>query len=109
MFKSDLVMRKLFAIVSVLVLCLTLSGQTVDDHKNRKARLEREIEILDKQIAANANKRDSKLSELELVRKKVSNRKALLAETDAEINAEYNALVISACTNPPHHITFPIL
>ena len=92
MFKSDLVMRKLFAIVSVLVLCLTLSGQTVDDHKNRKARLEREIEILDKQIAANANKRDSKLSELELVRKKVSNRKALLAETDAEIKRYSNRI-----------------
>lgn len=92
MFKSDLVMRKLFAILSVLVLCLTLSGQTVDDHKNRKARLEREIEILDKQIAANANKRDSKLSELELVRKKVSNRKALLAETDAEIKRYSNRI-----------------
>ena len=51
----------------------------------KKARLEREIEILDKQLKENASRSNAMLSNLTLIRKKVANRKALVAESDRQI------------------------
>lgn len=53
--------------------------------EEKKARLEREIAILDAQIASNASKSSSMLADLELIRKNISNRKALVAESDRVI------------------------
>ena len=62
-----------------------LSAQNVTSQKDRKARLEREIAIIDKQLSANATKSSAMLSNLSLVRKKISNRKGLVKESDKEI------------------------
>lgn len=51
----------------------------------KKARLEREIAILDKQLAENASRSDAMLSNLTLIRKKISNRKAMVEESDRQI------------------------
>ena len=74
-----------------LLLCLGLSlgfaayGQNVKEKESRKARLEKEIALLDKQIKDNAAKNADALSRLSLVRSKISTRQSLLEESDREI------------------------
>ncbi len=55
--------------------------------KNRKARLEKEIAILDKQLSENRKKSSSALSSLKLTRRKIASRKQLVAENDRQIKA----------------------
>lgn len=89
-------MKRLFTIIfSLFCFVASVSAQNVKASQDKKARLEREIAIIDKQIAANASKSSSKLSELELLRKKIENRKALLDEADSEIRT-YNAMISKA-------------
>ncbi len=75
--------------ISIIILFISLStaaqGQNIKAQEEKRARLEREIEILDRQLSENASKSSSMLSNLTLIRKKVSNRKALVAESDREI------------------------
>ena len=68
-----------------LSLALGVQGQNVKAQEEKRARLEREIEILDRQLSENASRSSSMLSNLTLIRKKVSNRKALVAESDRQI------------------------
>ena len=89
-------MKRLFTIIfSLFCFVASVSAQNVKSSQDKKARLEREIAIIDKQIAANASKSSSKLSELELLRKKIENRKALLDEADSEIRT-YDAMISKA-------------
>ncbi|MGN1219549.1 MAG: murein hydrolase activator EnvC family protein [Candidatus Cryptobacteroides sp.] len=89
-------MKRLFTIIlSLFCSVASVSAQNVKASQDKKARLEREIAIIDKQIAANASKSSSKLSELELLRKKIENRKALLDEADSEIRT-YDAMISKA-------------
>ena len=75
--------------ISIIILFISLStaaqGQNIKAQEEKRARLEREIEILDRQLSENASKSSSMLSNLTLIRKTVSNRKALVAESDREI------------------------
>ena len=80
-------MKKLFSVIICVIACLTVSrpalSQSVNAQKDKKARLEREIAIIDKQLAEASSQSLSKLTELELIRKKIDNRKELLGEADA--------------------------
>lgn len=80
-------MRKLLSLIFCITATLALSkpaiSQSVDAQKEKKARLEKEIAIIDKQLAKVSSQSSSKLTELELVRKKIENRKELLREADA--------------------------
>ena len=78
-------MRTLITVILFLSMLCGLSAQNVTSQKDRKARLEREIAIIDKQLSANATKSSAMLSNLSLVRKKISNRKGLVKESDKEI------------------------
>ena len=78
-------MRTLITVILFLSMLCGLSAQNVTSQKDRKARLEREIAIIDKQLSANATKSSAMLSNLSLVRKKISNRKGLVEESDKEI------------------------
>lgn len=75
----------------ILLLGLLLSPMTGANAQNtkaqeeKKARLEREIAIIDRQLAENASKSSSALSDLSLIRKKVSNRKELVTQSDRQI------------------------
>lgn len=75
----------------ILLLGLLLSpmiganAQNTKAQEEKKARLEREIAIIDRQLAENASKSSSALSDLSLIRKKVSNRKELVAQSDRQI------------------------
>lgn len=75
--------------VAVLFLCLSSSAQDTQKQEAKKAKLEREIAIIDKQLKENASKSSSMLEDLTLIRKKVSNRKELVAESDRQIK-KYN-------------------
>ena len=81
---------KIFSAVLLLLVCA--SGAYAQDtraQEEKKARLEREIAIIDKQLAENASQSSSMLSDLTLIRKKISNRKALVTEADREVK-RYN-------------------
>ena len=79
---------KLFTIF-ILLLSLTAgaSAQSTKEYEQRKARLEREIAIIDKQLAENNSKSSSLMADLFLIRKNVANRKALVAESDRQIKS----------------------
>ena len=78
-------MRWFAIILMSLSLALSVQGQNVRAQEEKRARLEREIEILDRQLSENASKSSSMLSNLTLIRKKVSNRKALVAESERQV------------------------
>lgn len=78
-------MRYVMTLILFLSLMCGASAQNVKSQKDRKARLEREIAIIDKQLSENASKSSSMLSNLSLIRKKISNRKGLVSESDKEI------------------------
>lgn len=80
--------RCITALLAALV-CLTSVAQNTATQEARKAKLEREIAIIDKQLKENASKSSSMLADLTLISKKVSNRKELVAESDKQIK-KYN-------------------
>ena len=77
--------RILLPSILAVAAAVSMSAQDIDRHMESKARLEKEIEILDRQLADNADRSRDALSRLTLIRKKVSNRKALVAESDRQI------------------------
>ncbi len=77
--------RVLLCILPLLCICAGVSAQDVSRQESEKARLEREIAILDKQLATISSQSKDALAQLTLTRKKVSNRKALVAESDKQI------------------------
>lgn len=80
-------MRYILRIILSLSLLLPLQAAFAQQtNESRKAQLEREIEILDRQIRDNANQSASALSRLSLVQTKISARQALIRESDAEIS-----------------------
>lgn len=78
-------LRFLIYIVFMLTFASVSSAQDTRAQEERKARLEREIAIIDKQLKENASQSSSMLSDLTLIRKNISNRKALVAEADKKI------------------------
>ncbi len=76
-------------VLAAVFFCLTAGAQDTKVQEAKKARLEREIAIIDKQLKENASKSNSMLADLDLIRKKISNRKELVAESDRQIK-KYN-------------------
>ena len=80
--------------ISLVLAALLLFGreayaQDVSVQQEKKAKLEREIAIIDRQLAENASQSNTMLSDLTLIRKKIANRKALVAEADRQVK-RYN-------------------
>lgn len=81
---------KLIFIASLLLcLCTGAYSQNTKAQEERRDRLEREIAIIDRQLADNASKSSTMLADLNLIRKKVANRRELVAESDRQIK-KYN-------------------
>ena len=78
-------MRFLVTIVLFLSLFGSAQAQNIKAQKEKRAKLEREIAIIDKQLAENASKSTDMLANLSLIKKKISNRKDLISESDKEI------------------------
>ena len=72
-----------------LCFCIGAAAQDTKAQEEKKARLEREIAIIDRQLAENASQSNTMLADLNLIRKKVANRKELVAESDRLIR-KYN-------------------
>ena len=71
-----------------LLLCLGAAaayGQSVREKESRKARLEREIALLDKQIKTNVARNADALSRLSLLRSKIAARQALVDESERQL------------------------
>ena len=89
-------LRRVISLLCVL-LCLggmVAYGQGVREKESRKARLEKEIAILDRQIRDNAAKNADALSRLSLVRSKISARQALVRESERELAALEDSIAV---------------
>lgn len=81
---------KLFLVLMLLLpFSAEASAQDTKAQEDRKAKLEKEIAIIDRQLAENASRSSSMLADLDLIRKKVSNRKELVSQSDRQIR-KYN-------------------
>lgn len=77
----------------LLILCLVavftgavgLQAQDTKRQESRKAQLQKEIAILNRQISDNARQSQSALTNLNLLRKKISSRRELISENELEI------------------------
>lgn len=78
-------LKILFALTVWLCAASGVYAQNTKAQEEKKAKLEREIAIIDKQLAENATRSNAMLSNLTLIRKKVANRKAMVAESDRQI------------------------
>lgn len=81
-------MNRFFALLLTLVLAVPLMAQSssaVRSRENRKAQLEKEIEEIDRQLRDNAKESASASTRLALTRKKIANRRELLAQSDTKI------------------------
>ena len=81
----------------MLVLCPVRVGYAQDTkaYEEKKARLEREIAIIDKQLAENASQSSSMLSDLTLIRKNISNRKSLVTEADRRVRQYSDSIYLA--------------
>jgi len=81
-------MRRLIPIVlGLLLLGAAASAQDTRRQESRKAQLEKEIAVINQQLKDNAKSSSRALSDLTLVRRKISARQELIAESDREIRA----------------------
>ncbi|MBR5661537.1 MAG: peptidoglycan DD-metalloendopeptidase family protein [Bacteroidales bacterium] len=81
-------------ILAFLAGTLTAYSQDTKAQESKRARLQKEIAILDGQIKAITTKSVNALNQLTLIRKKVDARKELVAESDHDI-AELNSAISS--------------
>ena len=81
--------------LSLLVFAPGVKAQYTRAQEERKARLEREIAIIDRQLAENASQSSSMLSDLTLIRKKISNRKALVTEADRQVRKYADSIYLT--------------
>lgn len=82
-------------VVALLSVSMAASAQDTRAQEEKKARLEREIAIIDKQLAENASQSSSMLTDLSLIRKKISNRKALISESDRVIRQYSDSIYLA--------------
>lgn len=77
----------LVIIVALVVFPVSGLAQNTSKQQDKKARLEKEIAILDSQIRTNASKSSNALNELSLIQHKMELRKGLIQESESEIAA----------------------
>ena len=81
-------MRRLLPIVLVLLFAgAAVSAQDTRRQESRKAQLEKEIAVINRQLKDNARSSSRALTDLSLVRRKIAARQELIAESDREIHA----------------------
>ena len=84
--RSGSYLLTILVIIMAGMLCTVPAySQNTKAQEARKARLQKEIEIIDSQLRTNASKSSSALNRLALVRKKMDARKELLEESDRQI------------------------
>ena len=89
-------MRNLLVCMSMIMLmaAASLSAQDLTRQKNKKAQLEKEISLLDKQIAGIKAQSSNATARLHMLRQNISNRKELVAESDRIIKSFSDSIKI---------------
>ena len=81
-------MRRFLSIVlGLLLVGAAVSAQDTRRQESRKAQLEKEIAAINRQLKDNARSSSRALTDLALVRRKITARQELIAESDREIRA----------------------
>ena len=80
----------------IILMPFYASAQDVSKQQNRKAQLEKEIKILDGQIAGIKKQSSSATTRLELLRKNIQNRRALVAESEGIIRTLNDSISVAA-------------
>jgi len=81
-------MRRFLSLVLLLLLAgAAVSAQDTRRQESRKAQLEKEIAAINRQLRDNARSSSRALTDLNLVRRKIAARQALISESDREIHA----------------------
>ena len=79
--------RLISAAVAAMLICTLAGAQSLSGAKDRKARLERDIKVLERQLnEANARK-DNAATQLSLLRAQTAARRELLNESERELGA----------------------
>lgn len=78
-------MKRLLLLTACLLLAFGASGQDVSKQSERKRKIEEEINFIDNQLKAITNKQKASTQQLTLIRRRVSDRKALIGEIDKKI------------------------
>ncbi|MBQ9172503.1 MAG: peptidoglycan DD-metalloendopeptidase family protein [Bacteroidales bacterium] len=76
----------LMMLLTILMVGLPSFAQNTKEQESRKAKLEKDIAIIDAQLKENSKKTGTAQSSLALVQKQIENRRELLAESEKEIN-----------------------
>lgn len=85
-----------FAIVCLLMACpFSAHAQDIKYHEQKKAALEKDIELIDRQLKDNQSKSKNMLSRLTLIRTQITNRKALLSESNRMIRKYSDEIYLS--------------
>lgn len=81
--------RRILCCIAVLLAAsaFRVSAQDLSSQRSRKERLEKEIAQIEQQLKDNSTKSANALNSLTLVRKQISNRKELLAESEAQLTS----------------------
>lgn len=82
----------IFAVIAALAWHIPAYSQNTRAQEARRARLQKEIAILDEQIRVNSTKSANAMNRLTLISGKVDSRKRLIEESDREIS-EYSDLI----------------
>lgn len=86
-------MKRFVSILMLAILCCpVLRAQDTSAQESKKAKLEKEIRILEQQLKDNSSKSANALTTLSLTRQKMSSRKALLNESDKELRQLNNSI-----------------
>ena len=81
-------MRRFLSLILLLLLAgAAVSAQDTRRQESRKAQLEKEIAAINRQLRDNARSSNRALTDLNLVRRKIAARQALISESDREIRA----------------------
>lgn len=71
------------------------SAQDIREHEQRKARLEKDIELIDRQLSENESRSRSMLSSLTLIRTQIASRNALITESNRMIRKYSDGIYLS--------------
>ena len=78
-------MKRALLLSICLLLAFAASGQDVSKQSERKRQIEEEISFIDNQLKAITSKQKASTQQLTLIRRRVTDRKALIAEIDKKI------------------------
>jgi len=77
----------LLSCILIFAACLVASAQSLESRQKRRDQLEKDIEILRKQISTSTTKSEEALSSLTLIKAEASSRRRLVAESDKQIGS----------------------